>query len=144
MALEFFEVIHFTNFLLELIFQLGHVVFREYKVFACSDVDRSLFFGRAAGIAEVAADGLLHRFAAAEQPEHDEKRHHGRDEISIGDLPRATVMATMAAFFLDDDDGTGFIHKALALLLSIRRLLQLRLPGQQLLHLYCGRQLPIL
>ena len=111
MALEFFEVIHFTNFLLELIFQLGHVIFGEYKVFAGSDVDGSLFFGRAAGIAEVAANGLLHWFAAAKQPEDDEKGHHRRDEICVGDLPRATMMAAMAAFFLDDNDGTRFIHR---------------------------------
>ena len=33
------------------------------------------------------------------------KCHHGSDKIGIGDFPGAAVMAAMASFFLDYDNG---------------------------------------
>ena len=36
---------------------------------------------------------------------HQEERHHRGDEVRVGDLPGAAVMAGVAALLLDDDDG---------------------------------------
>jgi hypothetical protein len=53
------------------------------------------------------------------------------------------VMASVAASFLDDDDGTGLVHKMVAPVISIRRPLQPLLPAPRLRHLCCGKLLPI-
>ena len=68
------------------------------------------FSAVAGGILEISADGLLDLLAGAEQPEHDEQGHHGGDEIGVGHFPRTAVMAAVASFFLDDDDGAGSVH----------------------------------
>ena len=110
MALELFEVLHLTNSFLQSLLQLGHVVFGENEILARARIESSFLIGRSAGIAKVSTDGLLHGLAATEQPEHDEQRHHGGDEIGIGDLPRAAMMAAVATFFLEDDNGPSFVH----------------------------------
>src|SRR3546814_6653759 len=48
----------------------------------------------------------------AEQPHQQEKGHHRGDEVGIGDLPRAAVMAAVRLFdhFLDDDRTKGGIR----------------------------------
>src|ERR1039458_9472984 len=65
----------------------------------------SRYFGGATRILEVSADGLLHLFTGVEQPQHDEERHHGGDEVGVSDLPCAAVVAAMALLLLDNDDG---------------------------------------
>ena len=72
------------------------------------------FLEVAGGVFEVSADGFLNLLAGVEQPEDDEERHHGGDEIGIGDFPGAAVMAAVATFFLEDDDGASFVHVFLA------------------------------
>src|SRR5208337_341575 len=62
------------------------------------------------GIFEIAAHRHLNLFAGVQQPENDKQCHHGRDKVGVGDLPGAAVMAAVAALFLQDDDGTRFIH----------------------------------
>ena len=59
--------------------------------------------GSAGGILEISADRLLHLLAAVQQPQHDEQRHHGGDEIRVGHLPGAAVVAAMRHLLLDDD-----------------------------------------
>ena len=96
-------------------FSLGMLSSGESKVFS-----RALHVGanllRGAGrIFEISANCLLHLLAAVEQPEHDEQCHHGGDKVGIGDFPRAAMMAAVAAFFLEDDDGAGFVHSDVGL-----------------------------
>ena len=110
LAFDLVEVAHLVDGALQLVFQLWHVVFGEKEVLAGAGDVRSQLFGGAVGILEVAADGLLYLLAGVEQPEDDEQSHHGGDEIGVGDLPGATVMAAVAGFFLEDDDGASFIH----------------------------------
>ena len=52
----------------------------------------------ALGIVEVAGDGLLHLGRGVHQPEDDEEGHHGGDEVGVGDLPRAAVVAAVDDF----------------------------------------------
>ena len=49
-----------------------------------------------------------------QQPQHDEQRHHRGDEIGVSDFPCAAVMAAVAAFFLEDDDGACLVHSLFA------------------------------
>ena len=56
---------------------------------------------------------LLRLRGGVQQPHQQEERHHGGDEIGVGDLPGAAVMAAVPAFFLNDDDGPGFVHDKL-------------------------------
>src|SRR6185436_4342058 len=58
-------------------------------------------------VAEVSADGRLHFLPLSNQPEHQEERHHRRDEISVGDFPGATMMAAAVISLLADDDDWG-------------------------------------
>jgi len=112
----------FANLLFQLGFQLGHVVFGEGEILAGTLHGRSNFRGGAGGIFKISAYRFLHFFAGTEQPEHDEQGHHGGNEIGVGDLPGAAVMASVAAFFLEDDDGTSFVHcVSLRLLFASRR-----------------------
>ena len=92
----------FSNLVLELV----HVVFGRWRRFSPRPVDGAAgLFAVARGIVEVAGDGFFDLLAGVQQPEDDEERHHGGDEVGVGDLPRAAVMAAVADFFLDDDDG---------------------------------------
>ena len=68
------------------------------------------FLGVAGGVFEISANGFLNLLAGVEKPENDKERHHGGDEIGVGDLPCAAMVAAVAAFFLEDDDGTSFVH----------------------------------
>jgi hypothetical protein len=106
---QFVEIVH----LLDAFLQLGSLSFpisclasKRFSPVPVKPVPRLLRVS--ARISEVAAHRLLYlRLAAAQEPQHDEQRHHGGDKVGIGNLPRAAVMAAMAAFFLDDDDGRG-------------------------------------
>ncbi len=62
-------------------------------------------FGGTGGIFEVTGHCLLDRLAGVHEPENDKQRHHRRNKIGVGNLPGAAVMAAVAAFLLDDDDG---------------------------------------
>src|SRR4051812_11680493 len=65
--------------------------------------------GAAGGIFEVAAYSFLELLAGVHQPENDEQRHHGGDEICVSDFPCATVMSGVANFsFNDDAIGHGY------------------------------------
>ncbi len=68
------------------------------------------FLGVAGGVFEVSANGFLNLLAGVEEPEDDKEGHHGGDEIGVGDLPCAAVVAAVATFFLEDDDGASFVH----------------------------------
>ena len=50
------------------------------------------------GIGKIAADGLFDLFAAVQQPENNEQRHHGRNKIRVGHLPGAAMVAAVAGF----------------------------------------------
>ena len=89
----------------KLFFQFRHVVAYEDEVFSRAHHVGADFFRGSGGIFEISADGFLNLLAGVEQPEDDEERHHGGDEVGVGDFPRAAVVAAVAAFFLEDDDG---------------------------------------
>ena len=108
-ALELFEIRHLPHRLLQLFFQLGHVIAGQDEIFAGALHVGANFLRSSCGIFEVSADGDLNLFAAVKQPQNDEERHHGGNEVGIGYLPCAAMMAAMAAFFLQDDDGAGFL-----------------------------------
>ena len=60
----------------------------------------------AGGVLKITAHCLLDFLAGAQQPKHDEERHHGRNEIGVGYLPRsAMLIAMVVGFFVDYDDG---------------------------------------
>src|SRR5208337_322055 len=99
------EVVDALDTLLQLLFELRHVLLDRLQLLARPGQAASGFLPGSAGIFEVPADRHLNRLTAVHQPQHDEQRHHGRDEVGIGNLPRTAVMAAMAAFFPDDDDG---------------------------------------
>ncbi len=98
------EVRHLANRFLQLFLQRFHIVFGQHEIFALAHHVAADFLRRSGGILEISADGVLHLLAAVQQPEHDEQRHHGGDEVRVGHFPRAAVMAAVAALFLDDDD----------------------------------------
>ena len=107
-AFELFEIRHLPHGVLQLFFELGHIVTGEDKI-----VTRALhvgpdFPGSSSGIFEISADRDLNLFAAIEQPQDDEQGHHGGDEIGIGNLPRAAMVSTVAALLFEDDDGARF------------------------------------
>ena len=62
--------------------------------------------GKDARLAEVMGDHrLVLAIGRAEEPEHEKERHHGGDEVGIGDFPGAAVMTAamlQPAFFCDD------------------------------------------
>src|ERR1019366_136225 len=113
-AFQAFEIRHLLHGLLQLFFQAGHVVVSEDEVLARSGHVGSDFLGVAGGVFEISANGFLNLLAGAEEPENDKERHHGGDEIGVGDLPCAAVVAAVATFLLEDDDGASFIHIVLA------------------------------
>src|SRR5207244_13395342 len=79
------------------------------EVLSRADVLAAHFVGCAGRIAEISGDGFSHGLAGVEQPEHDKERHHGGDEICIGNLPGAAVVSTMTRFLLDNDDWAGAV-----------------------------------
>src|ERR1039458_1054257 len=92
-AFQAFEIRHLLHGLLQLFFQAGHVVVSEDEVLARSGHVGSDFLGVAGGVFEISANGFLNLLAGAEEPENDKERHHGGDEIGVGDLPCAAVVA---------------------------------------------------
>jgi hypothetical protein len=54
---------------------------------------------------------LLFRCGGVDQPHQEEERHHRGDEVGIGHLPRAAMMARVTAFFdaFDDDRAVGHV-----------------------------------
>ena len=107
---RFSRLLMLLNAFLQLLFEFRHVLLGQLRNFRRAPVRlRANFLGGAGRIFEIAADCNLKLLAAVHEPQHDEERHHGGDEIGIGYLPRATVMAAVAAFFLDDDDGVGWM-----------------------------------
>ena len=91
-------------------FSLGMLSRVRVKFSPAPDHVGADFFRGAGGVLEVSADGFLNLLAGVQQPEDDEERHHGGDEIGVGDFPCAAVVAAVAAFFLDDDDGASLVH----------------------------------
>src|SRR4030095_15018210 len=67
-------------------------------------------------VLEVLGDGGLHRVVLAHDPEHDEERPHRGDEVGVGDLPGAAMMAAAVALLLDDPDPDLFVVPAHAAL----------------------------
>ena len=58
-----------------------------------------------ARIAEVCRHRCLDLRALADDPHHQEERHHRGDEVGVRHLPRPTVVAVLGVpGFLDDDD----------------------------------------
>src|SRR5438128_4940730 len=103
------EIRHLLNGFLEFLHQVGDIIFGNSEILSCAHVLAAHFVGCAGRIAEVPGDGFPHGLAGIEQPEHDEERHHGGDEICIGNLPGAAVVSTMTRFLLDNDDWAGAI-----------------------------------
>src|SRR5438552_14320269 len=89
--------------------QVGDIIFGNSEILSCAHVLAAHFVGCSRGIAKISGDGFSDRLAGVEQPEHDEERHHGGDEICIGNLPGAAVVSTMTRFLLDNDDGAGAV-----------------------------------
>src|SRR5579863_2434541 len=67
-------------------------------------------FGSRSGVLEVAANRVSDFLARVHQPENDEQRHHGRNEVGVGYLPGSTVVPVMGGLLLDDDNFAGFSH----------------------------------
>ena len=78
--------------------EIGRRVRRHAFVPTGQDAIRSRVLEHA-GIAEVAGDARLDRLALADEPHHQEERHHRGHEVGVGDLPRAAVMAVAVPFF---------------------------------------------
>jgi hypothetical protein len=107
---QFVEIGDLAYGLLQFVFQLRHVVLGDSEALPGPFHGAADFLGRAGGIAEIAADRLLD-VLAAEQPQDYKQRHHGGHKIRVGDFPGSAVVASMAAFFLDDDDGRFRRHE---------------------------------
>src|SRR5438552_11138088 len=103
------EIRHLLNGFLEFLHQVGDIIFGNSEILSCAHVLAAHFVGCAGRIAEVPGDGFPHGLAGIEQPEHDEERHHGGDEIRVSDLPGATMMPAMPNFLFDNDDGAGAV-----------------------------------
>src|SRR5437588_12606778 len=101
------EIRHLLNGLLEFLHQVGDIIFGNSEILSCAHVLAAHFVGCAGRIAEISGDGFSHGLAGVEQPEHDKERHHGGDEICIGNLPGAAVVSTMTRFLLDNYDWVG-------------------------------------
>src|SRR5581483_900649 len=70
--------------------------------------------GQDGRVAEVVADGGADLRALAGGPQHDEQRHHRRDEVAVGDLPGAVAAAVApAGGHLPDDGRVGVVVVAL-------------------------------
>ena len=107
--LQLVEVGHLLDGFLQFFHQVGDIIFGNSEILSCAHVLAAHFVGCAGRIAEIPGDGFPHGLAGIEQPEHDEERHHGGDEICIGNLPGAAVVSTMTRFLLDNDDGAGAV-----------------------------------
>jgi hypothetical protein len=70
------------------------------------------FFRSSGWILEISPDRDLNLLTGVQQPENNEQRHHGGDEVRVGHLPGAAMMAAVATFFLEDHDGPGAIHNS--------------------------------
>src|SRR5439155_21890813 len=91
MVFQAVKVRHLPHGFFNFVLQLRHVVARDYYLRAWSGGACTLFPGCPGGGPEVSGNGLTDGFAGIQQPEHDEESHHGGDEISVGDLPRAAM-----------------------------------------------------
>ena len=110
-VVQVFEIRHFFHGLLELFFEHGHVIASDAEIFAGAGHTGAGFAAAAAGVVEIPGNGFFDRFrGGTDQPEHEEECHHGGNEIGVSDLPGATVMSAVSAFFLEDDDGARFVH----------------------------------
>src|SRR5437870_3827373 len=107
--LQLVEVGHLLDGFLQFFHQVGDIIFGDGEVLSRADVLAAHFVGCAGRIAEISGDGFSHGLAGVEQPEHDKERHHGGDEICIGNLPGAAVVSTMTRFLLDNDDWAGAV-----------------------------------
>src|SRR5207237_3405447 len=96
------EIRHLLNGFLEFLHQVGDIIFGNSEILSCAHVLAAHFVGSSRGIAKISGDGFSDRLAGVEQPEHDEERHHGGDEILLSDLPGAAVVSTMTRFLLDN------------------------------------------
>ena len=114
---EFFEVLALLDLLLEFLFQLLQL-FLVRVGNGCGAISSSRHGGAeqsrsSLGIVEVSGDSFLDFFAGAHEPEDDEERHHGGNEVGVGHLPCAAMVAAVTDDFLDDDDGLRFGWHAL-------------------------------
>ena len=57
--------------------------------------------GFSGGIVEISCHRLAHMLAGIHEPEDDEERHHRGDEVGVGDLPRAAVVAVRGELFCE-------------------------------------------
>src|SRR2546422_1360101 len=103
------EIRHLLNGFLEFLHQVGDIIFGNSEILSCAHVLAAHFVGCSRGIAKISGDGFSDRLAGVEQPEHDEERHHGGDEIRVSDPPGAAVVSTMTRFLFDNDDGAGAV-----------------------------------
>jgi hypothetical protein len=102
---QLFDIRNFPNRLLQLLLQLAPVVFGDDEILAGTLHIAPRFFRCSGRILEITADGHLYFFTRIQEPQDDEKRHHRRHEIRIGNPPRLATVAAMATAFLDYDDG---------------------------------------
>src|SRR5438445_12004875 len=98
------EIRHLLNGFLEFLHQVGDIIFGNSEILSCAHVLAAHFVGCSSGTEKISGDGFSDRLAVVEQPEHDEGRHHGGDEIRVSDLPGATMMPAMPNFLYDHDD----------------------------------------
>ena len=77
-----------------------------------SDAGRALEL-EDARVAEVAGDAGLDRLALPDDPHDEEEGHHRGDEVGVGHLPGAAVVAVPVALLLLDDDDRSVLHGAL-------------------------------
>jgi len=95
---------HVFHRLLDLLFQLRHVVFFQVDSTSCTLRPAPLVFAFSAGIQEITANHLLRLLAGIQQPQDNEQRHHRSYEIGVRDFPRPAVMRGVPPSLFDDND----------------------------------------
>jgi len=92
-----------------------HRAFLERGLAAKRFAGTRALVGKNVGFAEIIREPpTLLLGGRVDQPHQQEKRHHRRDEIRVGDFPRAAVMATFDHLFLADQNRFGVIARLLA------------------------------
>jgi len=93
-----------SHLVLQFLLQSRHIVLGQRQRLARTLHIAANLFRRSGRIFEIPSHCNLSLLAAVQQPEHNEQRHHGGHEIRIGDFSRASMVAAVAATFLDHDD----------------------------------------
>src|SRR5262249_33923113 len=109
------KVRYLPNGLLQLLFELLHVVLAHDEVVARANHIAANALRGSGRVLKISTHGFLDLLTAVHQPQHDEQSHHGRHKIRITNLPGAAMMACVTTAILDDDNRAAFVHWVVAL-----------------------------